>query len=109
MLGFCLNDDKEPVYKTITIFKNCDLAKGHADFFEKEALALTAVSHENLLDIEILTKGGRLVGSNGNYQDNVYYAVLEMNKNASFFDFLYFTGRFGERVTRYYFRQLVYA
>jgi hypothetical protein len=67
------------------------------------------VSHENLLAIENLSRDGRLVGSDGNYQDNVHYAVLEMNKNATSFDFLYLKDRFGEIVTRYYFRQLVYA
>eukprot|EP01017_Pseudomicrothorax_dubius_P030828 TRINITY_DN3874_c0_g2_i1.p1 TRINITY_DN3874_c0_g2~~TRINITY_DN3874_c0_g2_i1.p1 ORF type:complete len:468 (-),score=110.18 TRINITY_DN3874_c0_g2_i1:124-1527(-) len=75
-------------------------------FIKNEVQALNAIKHENIINLVDVLQNATYQKKDGK-QKKVTAIVLELAPGGEVFDFLYNTGRFSERVARFYFRQLI--
>jgi serine/threonine protein kinase len=73
-----------------------------------EVEALTHLHHPNIVNMVEFSNEGVVQKSNGK-QYPVIYIVLELATGGEFFDYIATGGMFPERISRFYFRQLIEA
>lgn len=71
-----------------------------------EVEKLSTLKHLNVLNVIEPTKQGKIQNSDGTTKD-VLYVVLELAKGGELFDYLMETGKFGEKLSRFYFKQMI--
>jgi serine/threonine protein kinase len=71
-----------------------------------EVETMSKLSHPNIVNLIEYSKEGVVEKSNG-AKKNVIYIVLELATGGELFDYVATTGKFNERIARFYFRQLV--
>jgi len=71
-----------------------------------EVEKLSSLNHAYVLNVIETCKEGKLEKADGRVKD-VLYVVLELAQGGELFDFLMETGKFGEKLARYYFRQMI--
>lgn len=71
-----------------------------------EVEKLSKLQHLNVLNVIEPTKKGKVESSDGSTKD-VLYVVLELAKGGELFDYLMETGKFGEKLSRFYFKQMI--
>ena len=71
-----------------------------------EVEKLASLQHNFILNVVETAKEGVMKNDNGK-QKSVIYVVLELAPGGEMFDFLMETGKFGEKLARFYFRQMI--
>lgn len=71
-----------------------------------EVEKLSSLNHLNVLNVLEPCKQGKVEYRDGRTKD-VLYVVLELAQGGELFDYLMETGKFGERMSRYYFQQMI--
>jgi serine/threonine protein kinase len=71
-----------------------------------EVETMSQLSHPNIVNLIEYNKDGILERSNGDKKPVIYIA-LELAQGGELFDYVAITGRFDERVARFYFRQII--
>ena len=71
-----------------------------------EVEKLASLQHNFILNVVETAKEGVMKKDDGK-QKSVIYVVLELAPGGEMFDFLMETGKFGEKLARFYFRQMI--
>jgi|JI9StandDraft_2_1071091.scaffolds.fasta_scaffold316110_2 serine/threonine protein kinase len=71
-----------------------------------EVEKLASLQHNFILNVVETAKEGVMKNDDGK-QKSVIYVVLELAPGGEMFDFLMETGKFGEKLARFYFRQMI--
>jgi serine/threonine protein kinase len=71
-----------------------------------EVEKLASLQHNFILNVVETAKEGVMKNEDGK-QKSVIYVVLELAPGGEMFDFLMETGKFGEKLARFYFRQMI--
>lgn len=71
-----------------------------------EVQTMSTLSHPNIVNLVEYSKEGVVEKQNG-IKKAVIYIVLELATGGELFDYVATTGRFEERIARFYFRQII--
>lgn len=81
---------------------------GMKDIVENEVEIMKNLSHPNIINLLEFSDSATYKKPNG-YSEDVFYLALELANGGELFDFIAQTGRFSEKVARYYFLQMCSA
>lgn len=76
------------------------------ELLKAEVESMAQLNHPNIVNLIEYNQDGILEKSNGTKQ-SVIYIVLELAQGGELFDYVATTGRFEERIARFYFRQII--
>lgn len=75
---------------------------------QNEMSSLNRIQHPNVVNLINANENGVYVKKNGSMY-NCMYMVIELCPNGELFDILFQSGKFDEKTTRFYFRQMIEA
>lgn len=95
-------------YYAIKILKKGDprLDGKFLDLVLTEVRTMQNLNHLNIVNLIEYSESGVVHKSNGK-KEEVIYIVIELAKGGELFDYVATTGRFSEKITRFYFKQLI--
>lgn len=82
---------------------NTNLDAKFLELVMTEVVTMTQLSHPNIVNLIEYNKDGVVEKSNGK-KENVIYIVLELATGGELFDYVATTGKFDEKIARFYFR-----
>jgi len=68
-----------------------------------EVHTMTTLSHPNIVNLIEYSKDGVVEKANGN-KEHVIYIVLELATGGELFDYVATSGRFSDKISRFYFK-----
>ena len=71
-----------------------------------EVQTMSQLNHENIVNLVEYNKDGIVEKANG-AKEPVIYIILELATGGELFDYVATTGKFSEKISRYYFQQLI--
>jgi serine/threonine protein kinase len=71
-----------------------------------EVHTMTTLNHPNIVNLIEYSKDGVVEKSNGT-KEKVIFIVLELATGGELFDYVATTGKFSEKIARFYFHQLI--
>lgn len=98
-------------YCALKVVKNNDNVNSHQKAINNEIDILQKLNHPNIINLIDHSNKGTLAKSNGiiiNFA-SVFFSALELARNGEIFDYIKETGNFPEKVSRFYFKQLISA
>lgn len=107
-LAYHKNEDKYYALKVIRTYSENKLTNSsNLKAILNEVQILEDLNHPNIISLYKFSQKGTHVSKTGEKTKNMTYALLEFAEGGELIDFLRFTGRFSESVTRYLFQQLI--
>ncbi|CAG9318971.1 unnamed protein product [Blepharisma stoltei] len=87
-------------------FQNEALTARFREVVQNEMQSLNRINHPNIVNLVHANESGVYTRKNGS-KYNCMYMIIELCPNGELFDVLFQSGRFDERVARFYFHQLI--
>ena len=95
-------------YFAVKILKkgNPNLTNKFLELVLTEVQTMSQLNHLNIVNLVEYSKDGVVEKSNG-VKEPVIYIVLELATGGELFDYVATTGKFSEKISRFYFQQLI--
>ena len=95
-------------YYAIKIIRDTSHVDSNIKAILNETKVLKTLDHPNIIKLKEVTDEGKYTRPDGTSK-NVMFAAIQLAQNGEIFEYLANTGRFSEKVARFYFKQLISA